>query len=112
VDDGSDAAVIDVVVAPQGIGSSVGDLVALLDGASALVNVQSIERVRLGGVSSTTQAQDRQAVADATAKVVKANSVTGSLSSAISTVSTDIKWVIAGVIIVVIGYVYFTRRKS
>lgn len=113
VDDGSDVAVMDVVVGPQGMyGNSVGDLVALLDGVSAFANVQSVERVRLGGVDATTQAQQRQAVADAAAAKVKANSITSTISGALGGVSTDIKWVVVGLIVLVLGYVYFTKRSS
>jgi hypothetical protein len=112
-DDGSDVAVVDVVVSPQGmLGASVGDLVMMLDQVSSIVAVKSIERINLGGVDSTTQAQQRQQVADSAAKEVAANSITSSVTSFLGGWSTNLKFIVAGLLIIVVGYIYFTRRRS
>jgi hypothetical protein len=112
IDDGSGAAVIDVVMAPQGISNSVGDLVNLVNQASYSVALYRLERVKLQNISTTQQAQDR-AQAQAQGSAAAANTgIMATLKSWWNTIEGDLKWVVVGIGLLVVGYFYFTSRKQ
>jgi hypothetical protein len=112
VDDGTGVGIVDVAVAPQGGGNSVGDLVNLVNGASYGAALFRLERVKLQNVSTTQQAQDRQSIATSAQAAASQTGIVATLKSWWTTIEGDLKWIIVGLGLLVVGYIYFTSRRK